>query len=331
MIVNHDPRLDHPFHGDMPSPDFAEAQMWNFSDGQLGVMYHVGTMPGDMRLWHNAFSINCPDGSVLATKVVGRGEPDMFGTHAVHSRTLEAYRAWRIHFDGGMRRYRPEELQAAPGTDGVHVPVTVDLEIIASHPVWEPGARSSDPEGSIFFTFAKMHHEQPLTVRGTVAIDGSITPFSGIGHRDHSRGPRDMRTLLRGAWFNATFDSGWAFLGFWGEDRHGVQERSAIYQNGQIILGSMAHSAELATTAPEPQQFEILLRTEDGRERRIQARCTQGVNWFCPGLSEWCVGTDLSDPRNYQWAMAFAEFTCESERGLGFVDRGAMAKLLKPV
>ena len=74
-MVEHDPALDHPFEGEMPSPDFAEAQMWNFSDGDYGLMYHLGTMPGDMGLWHNAISINCPDGSVLATKVVGRSEP----------------------------------------------------------------------------------------------------------------------------------------------------------------------------------------------------------------------------------------------------------------
>ena len=36
-MVEHDPALDHPFEGEMPSPDFAEAQMWNFSDGDFGL------------------------------------------------------------------------------------------------------------------------------------------------------------------------------------------------------------------------------------------------------------------------------------------------------
>jgi hypothetical protein len=328
-MVEHDPALDHPFEGEMPSPDFAEAQMWNFSDGDYGLMYHLGTMPGDMGLWHNAISINCPDGSVLATKVVGRSEPGMFGTAGVHTRTLEPYRSWRIVFEGAMRRYRPEDLWRGPGTDGVHIPVRIELDVTASHGVWEPGGRRDDPANSIFETFCKMHHEQPLVARGVIAMAGVEVAFDGIGHRDHSRGPRNFQNLRRGAWFNATFDSGWAFLGFWGEDHTGVQERSAIFEKGQIILGSMEHRAELSTTAPTPRQFEVLVRTEDERQRRLKISCTQGVNWFCPGASEWCVGADLSDPLNYHWAMSFAEFECDGEPGLGFVDRGALARLLE--
>jgi hypothetical protein len=327
--VDFDPDIDHPFQGEMPSPTFAEAQMWNFSDGKYGIMYHVGTMPGDLGLWHNAFSINCPDGSVLATKIVGRGEPGLFGTGAVHSRTLEPYKAWRISFDAGMRRYRPEDLWRGPGADGLHVPVRVTLEISATHPVWEPGGRSDHPEGSIFETFCKMHHEQPLAVKGRMEIDGETIEFDGIGHRDHSRGPRDFRTLRRGAWFNVTFESGWAFLGFYGEDHTGKYERSAIYEGGEIILGSMEHSAELATTAPEPREYVVVVRTEDKRERTLHVRCTQTVNWFSPGLTEWCLGADLSDPHYYNWSMSFAEFDCDGERGIGFIDRGALAGLLK--
>ena len=224
-------------------------------------------------------------------------------------------------------RYKREDLWKAPGADGAHVPVRVDLEMTAAHPAWEPGAGSTAAE-TISQTFCKMHHEQPLAVKGRIEIDGEVIGYAGVGHRDHSFGPRQFRNLQRGAWFNATFDSGWSFLGFLCEDHSGVQEKSAVFENGRITLGHMEQKAELSTTAPEPRQYEVIVRTEDDRQRTIRIRCTEGVNWFSPGLSEWCLGSDLSHPRNYNWAMCFAEFECDGERGLGFVDRGAAAELL---
>ena len=106
---------DRPFEGELPHPQFAEAQMWNFSDGNYGVVYHVGSMPGDMKLWDSVFSINCPDGSVLVAKVIGRStEETMFGSPGACSHTIEPYKSWRITFDGAMRRYSQEELAHGP-------------------------------------------------------------------------------------------------------------------------------------------------------------------------------------------------------------------------
>ena len=324
-----DPSLDRVFLGETTEPNASESQMWNLSDGRYGLMYHIGTMPGDLGLWHNALSINCPDGSVLATKLVGRNNTGAFGCQNLFSRTEEPYKAWTIEFDGAMRRYEPRRLAEGPGEDGAHVSVRVRLNLRASHPVWEPGARSDEAKDSIFHTFAKMHHEQALIFEGSIEIGSTKIPYAGVGHRDHSRGPRDMRNLLRGAWFNATFESGWAFLGFWGEDQRGVVERSAVFEAGNIIVGSMEHDAGLSTTEAEPRAFEVRLRTDDGKRRVLRVKCTQEVNWFSDGLSEWCVGSSLSDPTYYNWAMAFADFECEGEKGTGFIDRGALAKLLR--
>jgi hypothetical protein len=329
-----DAALDRPYEGEMPSPDFSESQMWNFSDGRYGVMYHLGAMPGDMKLWQNVLSINCPDGSVLVGKVVGRGEPDMFGAISMHSRTIEPYRRWRIHFDGAMRRHRSEDLWTGPGRDGAHVPVRIELDVRATHSVWEPAPHGSGPDGGIFNTMARMHHEQPLAVTGRLIIDGETVEYEAIGHRDHSYGPRDMRKLRRDAWINATFESGWAFLGFWGELDDMSAERSAIFEKGRILEGSMRleglRASVLTSPAPEPRQFEVVVAVDGGGERTLKVRCTQNINWFSAGPMEWCVGADLNTPDQYNWSMAFADFECDGERGLGFVDRGASASLMTP-
>lgn len=323
------PAHDHPFQGEMPTPDFAEAQMWNFTDGRYGIIYHLGTLPGDLRLWHNAFAITCPDGSVLATKIVGPSESGMFGTRTAHSRTIDPYRTWRIEFDGALRRYGPADLSAGPGADGRHIPAKVTLDVTAAYPVWEPGLRSGDEEGSLFRTIYHMHHEQALKTTGTIEIDGERVAFKAIGHRDHSFGPRDITKVIRGHWINASFDSGWAFLGMDGSmDPTGAWERAAVFEHGRVVDAAMVHAGELSSTAPEPRQFEMTLRTED-RVRTIRVTCTDGVNWFGAGPSEFCVGNDYSDPKTYNWAMYFAEFECDGERGKGLVDRGAQAALLR--
>jgi hypothetical protein len=229
-----------------------------------------------------------------------------------------------------MRRYQPRETWTAPGADGPHIPVRVDLEVFATHPVWSPGARRSDSDQGLFHTSFRLHHEQALGARGRIEIDGESVDFNGVGHRDHSFGPRDISTTLRGFWLNATFDSGWAFGTMVGVlDPGGEFERTAFFEKGEIQEGVLTKWHDLPTTAPAPREFDIVMADGGGRERVVHVACTGGVNWTGVGPTEWCVGTDRSNPRNFIFTHYFANYQCEGEKGLGFVDRGGRAALLK--
>lgn len=326
-----DPALDLPYPGPIPTPDFSESQQWNFFDGQVGVMYHIGAMPGDIKLWHNAFAISCADGSTLATKMVGRGPIDGFGAHAVHSMTIEPYKAWRVVFDGALRRYDPPTLQTGPGVDGRHIPVKVELDIRASHPVWDPGANAEHVGGDqgLFASMSKMHHEQALSCTGFIEIDGQRTEYAAPGHRDHSFGPRDLSKLRRALWVNGTFETGWAFLQFEGELAGlPLMKRGALFEGGHIIECHMDHEAELTTSAPEPREFSLRVSTDGKADRVIEVRVKGGANWTSVGPTEWCLGTLRDDPRNYLFTHYFAELFCNGEKGFGFVDRGIITSLL---
>lgn len=326
-----DPALDLPYSAPMPTPDFSESQQWNFFDGQFGVMYHIGGMPGDNKLWHNAFAISCPDGSTLATKIVGRGPLDAFGSHTVHSVTIEPYKHWRIIFDGALRRYDLDSLQTGPGVDGRHIPVKVELEIRAAHPVWDPGANAEHVGGDkgLFASMSKMHHEQALTCNGFIEIDGERIEYQAAGHRDHSFGPRDLSKLRRALWVNGTFESGWSFLQFEGElSGLPLMKRGGLFEDGEIIECHMDHAAELTTSAPEPRAFTLHMSIEGKADRVIEVRVKGGANWTSVGPMEWCLGTLRDDPRNYLFTHYFAELSCNGERGFGFVDRGIITSLL---
>jgi len=329
MSASPPPAHDEPFEGELPEPKFAEAQQWNLTDGSYGVIYHVGSFPGDLKLWHNAFAVTFPDGTTYATKVVGRSEPRMFGTPTVHTVTLDPYKKWKIRFDGAMRRYRHEDLWRAPGTDGEHIPAVIELEVTATEPVWEPGPRKEEAANSLFKTQYRLHHEQPLRARGVIRVGDQTIEFDGVGHRDHSQGPRE-RTTLRGLWVNATFESGWAFLAMEGlRDPGGQFERSAIWEGGNVLPAALQSFPPLEVTAPRPLQFELPILDDAGRLRKIEITRTHGVTWFGTGPTEWCVGTDLSQPNNYIYTHYFAEFVCDGEKGIGFVDQGARASHLR--
>jgi hypothetical protein len=331
MKMEFDPALDRPYPGPIPTPDFSESQQWNFFDGQFGVMCHIGAMPGDIKLWHNAFAIGCPDGSTLATKIVGRGPLDGFGAHAVHSITLEPYKAWRVGFDGALRRYDPASLQAGPSTDGRHIPVRVELDIIAAHPVWDPGANAEHVGGDkgLFASMSKMHHEQALTCTGFIEIDGKRTAYQASGHRDHSFGPRDLSKLQRALWVNGTFETGWSFLQFEGElSGLPLMKRGGLFEGGKIIECLFDHQAELTSSAPEPRLFTMRMVIPGQADREIEVRVKGGANWTSVGPTEWCLGTLRGDPRNYLFTHYFAELSCHGEKGHGFVDRGINTALL---
>ena len=323
------PSDDHPFAGALPEPKFAEAQQWNVTDGTHGVIYHVGTYPGDLGLWHNVFGVTCPDGSVLATKVVGRGETGMFGTHSVHTVTVEPYKSWRLRFEGGLRKYAQEDLWKGPGADGEHVAASVDIELTAMHPVWEPGARKEEQADSLFKTQYRLHHEQAVRAQGVIRYGDQTVAFSGVGHRDHSQGPRE-RTTIRGLWVNGCFDSGWAFCAMEGlRDPGGQFERSAIFEGGEVHAATLVSFPPLEVTAPFPRDFELPIRDHRGRVRTLRVSRNNGATWFGTGPTEWCVGADLSKPHNYVYTHCFATFECDGEMGIGFVDQGARAAHLR--
>jgi hypothetical protein len=157
----------------------------------------------------------------------------------------------------------------------------------------------------------------------TGIIGGEKITFDAIGHRDHSQGKRERHTV-RHLWINGTFASGWAFAGMLGEsDPGGSFDRSVVFEDGKIIPCSIEYRSDLSSTAAEPRKFEFALHRKDGKRHIIATRIRAGANWFGPGPTEWCLGTDLSEATHYHYLQYFSSYECEGEAGMGLVDRGA--------
>ncbi|MDF3312197.1 hypothetical protein P3H15_45355 [Rhodococcus sp. T2V] len=323
-----DPVDSYPYKGIVTSPLWAEAQQWNFTDGEYGIIYHLATLSGDRQLSHNVIAVTCPDGSVYAAKVVGPAVGERFGTDFCYSETKDPYREWEIGFHGGMRLISEEEKETGLLRDGQNFPVKIKLNVRAASPVWVPGPREGDSESLLRKTW-KFHHEQALTATGTIEVAGKSVEFSAIGHRDHSRGERNSQKTIHGFWVNATFPSGLKFACFAGEQNPGGEfERAAVYEGDQILEARLDKWSKIVDTHAEPRAFELRLVLQNGKELNVNAKCTRGMNWSAVGTSEWALGSNVEASNQYIYTQYFGEFECNGEIGQGFVDRGARASLL---
>ncbi|WP_280424697.1 hypothetical protein [Nocardia carnea] len=300
---------------------WAENIQWNVRDKDgLGVIWHMGTMLEDPGLWHIVVTVTQPDGTVYATKIVAPGT-GQFGSPNAEMSTITPYREWKFSFFGGMVDVSGEQGSTGLTPDDQHYPVQIELDLAAAYPVWIP-------EGSTQFgDWGRFHHEQAVTVRGTVTIDGRAQTLEGIGHRDHSIGPRDMSHLRRAFWGNGLFDSGWGFATMLGEYASGDFQRAALFDSDGIHDATMIRWTDLTAVDGEPKTVTLELNVR-GRRVVIDGRIRHGMNFTVADGAEFCMGTDLAHPDRYFLTNLFIDWTCDGESGIGYLDRGALISLL---
>lgn len=313
-----DPADDLP-HSPPDVAGWTENYQWCAADSSgLGVMAHVGTMPAQASLWHTVFGVTTPDGRVLVHKSVGPAPGERAAGTAIGSfRCEEAYQRWTCSFHGGMRVVDEAELTRGLLADGPNVPVTIELELRAAAPLWQPVGAEDHPE------WGRFHHEQGLWVSGVVEIDGERLTLNGVGHRDHSAGVRDLSQIRRAMWVNGVFPSGWSFAAMWAVRTTGEQ-----FQRGLVCRDGRGEDAVVETVSTiddawaNPRQFDVVLTTPSG-QRRVKGTVLSGANFSVAGEAEWCVGTDVLDPHSYVLTHRFARWECDGEVTYGFADRGA--------
>ena len=99
-----DPGLDLP-HGDFDDPATVENYQWlAMDDTGVGLICHLGTVPGDGTLWHTLSAVSLPSGEVYVAKAVGRpGDERSAGTPLNGVRCKAPFETWRFHADAGFQ------------------------------------------------------------------------------------------------------------------------------------------------------------------------------------------------------------------------------------
>lgn len=302
---------------------WAENIQWNVRDKNgLGVMWHMGTMLDDPRLWHIVIAVTEPDGTVHSTKIVAPGT-GQFGSLNAQLSTITPYREWHFTFFGGMVDVSQDQGAAGLTPDDYHHSVQIDLDLEAAYPVWIP-------EGSTQFgDWGRFHHEQAVTVCGTITIAGKPHTLDGIGHRDHSIGPRDLSHLRRGFWGNGIFESGWGFATMLGEYESGAFQRAALFNSDGTHDATMVRWNDLTAFDSKPALVTVELDVQ-GKQVVIEGQIRHGMNFTVADGAEFCMGTDLARPDRYFLTNFFVDWTSNGEKGIGYLDRGALISLLAP-
>lgn len=194
-------------------------------DSRLGYYVHIGRWIKDPEILRELLILWLPDGSVLWAQAFGRGDCSR-GPAVACERLVceEPGKRIRILYSGPMQPIALHQVANPPANPLVLDKVEVDLVFEASSPTWYYPQEDNT-------TWAKWHTEQLGRVRGTIAHVDTRHAFSGVGYRDHSRGPRYLKEFRGHTWIQGQFPEGDAF---------------AIYQVWQMVDGKEVEALSTA-------------------------------------------------------------------------------------
>lgn len=314
---------EYPFAGANPGDGWCEnyALVANDPEAGINLCLYMGRQPFDVSVWHEILLLSLPDGRVLVWKSAGRGRfEDGGGGAMVSFRCTDPGRRWTIALDGFTWETTAAALQAAPFSDGPWTRTTIDLEFTAAMPPWILG--NNDLENA----WEHSHYEQLGRLTGTVRVDGAEWTFAGTGHRDHSRGPRDFRSVLDHAWVNCLFPSGRGFALYRmrvpdGSDGVAV---AGVY-DGQALRAAAVTSMPLLAETVDHDTYALLLDV-DGSPVRIQAEIVRSVgtvSYVTP--NHMAIGTSFSAQACQVVSECGTRFIWDGEVGFGHTQRSTSA------
>ena len=320
--------VEHPMVGANPGGGWCEnyALVANDPEAGINLCLYLGRQPFDLSVWHEIMLLALPDGRVLVWKSAGRGGTDNGGGGAMTSfRCTDPGRRWTVALDGFTWEATPAALATGTFTDGPWTRTTLDLEFTAAMPPWVLG------DGDREHAQEHLHYEQLGRVTGSLRVgsgaDADSFAFTGTGHRDHSRGPRDFRAIRDHAWVNCLFPGGRAFALYRMRLMDGAGEVAvACVYDGDTLRPATVTSMPLLAETEDHDRYELLLEV-DGAAVRIEAeiqRSVGTVSYVTP--NHMTIGA-AAGPRACQVVRECGtRFVWDGEIGYGHTQRSTSAQ-----
>lgn len=261
-LVLVDPRAERFHDHDPDDSTWNESWLvsWLPADGRNAGLFRLGTLPNQGRawlwlwLWTGQEWVTIEE-TRLAYDHLDRGDG-------------VAYDQWGLRFS-----YRPTSpleqgrfalegigrIRSGPREGGL-VPVSVDLELVASTPCYTTGAGPDDGRTS----FPASRFEQSMAATGVVTVAGAPTAIDCPAHRDRSWGPRTWQFPFMLGDLQSD-DRQIYFAG--GPNAEGGVGKGYVREGGDVatlvwIGADMAYDDTAATIGPSRLSF----RDERGRE-----------------------------------------------------------------
>lgn len=314
---------------ELPVPELPETPGWreNYcftafdAERNVGYWIHCGRWSLDSRLWREQVQVYLPDGGLLVHRQIGMRPSTRGPSGALLDLVCEEPgQRWRIHFHGPARRTTPEELARGPLTEGPKELLDVDVVHHARGPIWDFGAAAMQAE-----YYADFHYEQPADVRGTLACNGRSLEMKGRGHRDHSRGKRDLSSMVQHCWIQGHFPDGLSFAMLLSRVRQGDAvvaspgSKAAIWKDGRVIAARCPDAPYLISTREPPPTYRMHLESELG-SMEVEARILRSLPHSTTAAYECYDGVTpgLAHVVTYEQPTAF---TLAGQNGVGHSER----------
>jgi hypothetical protein len=208
-------------------------------DADAGFWLHLGRWSRERSIWREQSKVYLPDGSVLLWKAFGTGREAANGPGAgsLGFECLEPGRRWRLRFDGAARRATFDQLAAGPLADGPVARLVMELDFVSDDPIWDLG------DDAVRQVWCSEHYEQHGVVSGTITVDGTpIALRHARSYRDHSRGPRSLKSQRLHAWVHGQAADGRSF----GLFHMQVAEENRSLGRAFVVVDGQLHEAEVS-------------------------------------------------------------------------------------
>lgn len=300
---------------------------------EVGVCFHLCHRSDHPNLWEEVFVVSLPGDRQLVAKAfaVGREERGV-SVCGVSFECEEPYAKWVTRFRGGARLVSGGELRAGPLTDGLHIPVDLELVCTAFGPPYDFGAPKLETD------WGHGHYEQAMSISGHLSFGGKTVQLRGEGHRDHSWGARDYRTVGgRTTWMHGHFPSGrwFGFLNVPGLPS-GKPFAHAVTGDAQQANVVQVTGYTLATTPDQAlEDFELKVSGADGIST-IRAQVLSNWGWHFtsdlpggviaqslerPGATELCLGRHAPPVASHSVFETYVRYDWDGEIGYGLTER----------
>jgi hypothetical protein len=294
----------------------------------IGIWLHLRHEPGADGIdgiWEEMAIVCLPDGDYLAAKGFGRGAVRRWlgggeiCCGGLTFRCEEPFRRWRYQFHGAARRLTREQMWRGPLADGLHVPVSLELEATGIGPPFDYG-------NTLEQSWASAHYDQHLQTRGRLRFQGETLEFDAAGMRDHSWGPRDWSKMARHAWIHAEFpDSARALTAFEVEAGPGHPEHTMLLAT--LIVGGSTQVVQASgwklASGPDDlaESFDLTVQADDAAFV-IRMEVVRSLPlMLLPGPE---MGIGVPDPLGNATHDYVASFVCaewDGEIGTGYSER----------
>jgi hypothetical protein len=278
---------------EMPT-DIAPVEHWseNFYfvvfDPQVGVglAIHMGRWSRDTQLWREQIWLFLPDGRFALTRNIGRRASKRGVAGSLLELTCEEPgKRWRIRYNGPTRLASGEELVNSPLVEGPLELLTLDLVFEATTEVWDFGKSMNE-------VWASSHYEQSGRIRGRVVAEGESILIDGLGHRDHSRGPRRLSGLKNTIWMQGHFPGGRSFAVVDTRMNTGGAFHGVVFERGRPYPATCLAREYMSDIVLPPLTHKIRLVSELG-PMDIESRFRQMLPFSLDEFGESHYGTTL--------------------------------------